>query len=150
MINATFDVALEGPMQGIWFWCLIGFGIGSVMIYRCRLNFWWWVDDGEDSYRLVQSSDAIPRRLHPARRRPRLVDELVDIISGIAGKTVVKRHDTLRPQGVRGRNSDNSRLRSVLGWEPKTPLRVGLIPTYRWIEACMSGQLQQPVETAAE
>jgi O-antigen ligase len=34
LINATFDVALEGPMQGIWFWCLIGFGIGSVMIYR--------------------------------------------------------------------------------------------------------------------
>jgi O-Antigen ligase len=35
IINATFDVALEGPMQGIWFWCLIGFGIGAVMIYRC-------------------------------------------------------------------------------------------------------------------
>lgn len=34
IINATFDVALEGPMQGIWFWCLIGFGIGSVMIFR--------------------------------------------------------------------------------------------------------------------
>jgi hypothetical protein len=34
VINATFDVALEGPMQGIWFWCLIGLGIGSVMIYR--------------------------------------------------------------------------------------------------------------------
>jgi hypothetical protein len=34
IINATFDVALEGPMQGIWFWCLVGFGIGSAMIYR--------------------------------------------------------------------------------------------------------------------
>ena len=34
LINATFDVALEGPMQGIWFWCLVGFGIGSVMIFR--------------------------------------------------------------------------------------------------------------------
>jgi hypothetical protein len=34
MINATFDVALEAPMQGIWFWCLIGFGIGTTMIYR--------------------------------------------------------------------------------------------------------------------
>ena len=78
------------------------------------------------------------------------VDDLVDIVCDIAGKTLVKRHDTSRPQGVRGRNSDNSRLRSVLGWEPKTPLRVGLIPTYRWIEACVSGQLHQPVETAAE
>jgi O-Antigen ligase len=34
IINATFDVALEGPMQGIWFWCLFGFGIGSEMVYR--------------------------------------------------------------------------------------------------------------------
>lgn len=39
VINATFDVALEGPMQGIWFWCLVGFGIGSVMIYRYQTNF---------------------------------------------------------------------------------------------------------------
>jgi len=36
IINATFDVTLEGPMQGIWFWCLFGFGIGSVMIYRAQ------------------------------------------------------------------------------------------------------------------
>jgi hypothetical protein len=36
MINATFDVVLEGPMQGIWFWCLFGFGIGSVMVYRSQ------------------------------------------------------------------------------------------------------------------
>jgi hypothetical protein len=36
VINATFDVTLEAPMQGVWFWCLIGFGIGSVMVYRCQ------------------------------------------------------------------------------------------------------------------
>jgi hypothetical protein len=36
IINASFDVGLEGPMQGVWFWCLIGFGIGSVMVYRCQ------------------------------------------------------------------------------------------------------------------
>jgi hypothetical protein len=36
LINATFDVVLEGPMQGIWFWCLFGFGLGSVMIYRAQ------------------------------------------------------------------------------------------------------------------
>lgn len=35
VINATFDVVLEGPMQGIWFWSLIGFGIGAVMVHRC-------------------------------------------------------------------------------------------------------------------
>jgi hypothetical protein len=36
IINATFDVTLEGPMQGVWFWCLFGFGIGSVMVYRAQ------------------------------------------------------------------------------------------------------------------
>jgi hypothetical protein len=36
VINATFDVVLEGPVQGIWFWCLFGFGVGSVMIYRAQ------------------------------------------------------------------------------------------------------------------
>jgi hypothetical protein len=38
IINATFDVALEGPMLGIWFWCLVGLGTGSVMVYRCQLT----------------------------------------------------------------------------------------------------------------
>jgi GDP-D-mannose 3',5'-epimerase len=62
------------------------------------------------------------------------VDELVDMICGIAGKKLTKQHELDRPQGVRGRNSDNSRLRAVLGWEPKTPLRDGLAVTYNWIE----------------
>jgi len=62
------------------------------------------------------------------------VDELVDMVCAIAGKRLHKRHQLDRPQGVRGRNSDNSRLREVLGWEPPTPLRTGLELTYRWIE----------------
>jgi len=62
------------------------------------------------------------------------VDGLVDIISGIAGKTLTKRHDLSKPQGVRGRNSDNSLLRQTLGWEPKTLLSDGLVPTYKWIQ----------------
>jgi GDP-D-mannose 3', 5'-epimerase len=78
------------------------------------------------------------------------VDRLVDVISKIAGKSLIKRHDTSRPQGVRGRNSDNSRLKSVLGWEPKISLREGLVPTYRWIEECLSRQVQRSVQTAAE
>jgi nucleoside-diphosphate-sugar epimerase len=61
------------------------------------------------------------------------INELVDIIAAIAGKRLIKQHDTSRPQGVRGRNSDNSRLRHVLGWEPKITLGHGCVPTYRWI-----------------
>jgi GDP-D-mannose 3', 5'-epimerase len=47
---------------------------------------------------------------------------------------LTKRHNLKGPQGVRGRNSDNSRLRKVLGWEPSILLRQGLALTYPWIE----------------
>ena len=56
------------------------------------------------------------------------VDGLVDLIAQIAGKRIVKVHDTTRPQGVPGPNSDNTLIRSKLGWEPPTRLREGLIP----------------------
>ncbi len=62
------------------------------------------------------------------------INQLVDMVCHVAGKKLVKRHNLSKPQGVRGRNSDNSRLRAVLGWEPRTPLRKGLEVTYRWIE----------------
>jgi nucleoside-diphosphate-sugar epimerase len=62
------------------------------------------------------------------------INGLVDLIARIAGKRIRKRHDTSKPQGVRGRNSDNTRLERLLGWAPSTPLEVGLVPTYRWIE----------------
>lgn len=62
------------------------------------------------------------------------VDGLVDIVARIAGKTIVKKHDLTKPQGVRGRNSNNTRLREVLGWEPCTRLEEGLVPTYAWIK----------------
>ena len=62
------------------------------------------------------------------------INELVDLVASIAGKRIVKRHDLSKPQGVRGRNSDNTKLRGLLGWEPQIPLSEGLISTYRWIE----------------
>jgi nucleoside-diphosphate-sugar epimerase len=62
------------------------------------------------------------------------IDGLVDLAMSIAGKRLVKRYDLTKPQGVRGRNSDNSRLVKVLGWEPSISLETGLEVTYRWIE----------------
>lgn len=62
------------------------------------------------------------------------INELVDIIAKIAGKRIGKRYDVTKPQGVRGRNSDNTRLREILKWEPKVSLEDGLAKTYRWIE----------------
>jgi nucleoside-diphosphate-sugar epimerase len=93
-----------------------------------------YVDDCvEGIYRIMQSDYHLPLNLGSDELVN--IDGLVDIISEVAGKTLVKRHNVDRPQGVRGRNSDNSRLRSVLGWEPKTTLRQGLAPTYKWVAA---------------
>jgi len=76
------------------------------------------------------------------------VDGLVEMVCRIAGKRLRLRHDLTKPQGVRGRNSDNSRLREVLNWEPKTSLEQGLPVTYQWIASQVSRALE-PVAVAA-
>jgi GDP-D-mannose 3', 5'-epimerase len=63
------------------------------------------------------------------------VDGLVDLVSSIAGKRLTKEHELDRPQGVRGRNSDNTMAMRVLGWTPSTTLEDGLTHTYRWIRS---------------
>lgn len=60
------------------------------------------------------------------------IDQLVAEVAAVAGKRVRIRH-VPGPQGVRGRRSDNGLIRSVLGWAPEQPLRIGLEHTYRWI-----------------
>ncbi len=62
------------------------------------------------------------------------INGLVGMVSRIAGKSLSLRHDLSKPQGVRGRNSDNTRLNRVLGWEPRICLETGLEVTYKWIE----------------
>jgi nucleoside-diphosphate-sugar epimerase len=62
------------------------------------------------------------------------IDELADIIVKISGKRITKTYDSTKPQGVRGRNADLSRVTKELGWKPLIPLEVGLRKTYEWIE----------------
>ncbi len=61
------------------------------------------------------------------------INELADMIANIAGVHVNKTH-VPDPQGVRGRNSDNTRLKQVLRWDPQISLEEGLRRTYVWIE----------------
>ena len=62
------------------------------------------------------------------------VNELVSIIEKIAGAAVKRTYDLTAPQGVGGRNSDNTFIKKILGWEPDIPLRAGLAKTYAWIK----------------
>ena len=107
-----------------------------------------YIDDCvEGIFRIMQSDYRLPLNLGSDEMVT--INELVDIAAAVAGKTIHRRHNLAAPQGVRGRNSDNSELRRVLGWEPKTLLRAGLEPTYRWIEAQLIKAGRVPAQMAA-
>ncbi len=106
-----------------------------------------YIDDCvEGIVRLMRSDYREPLNL--GQDRLISINDLVDIVSAIAGKHVRKRHNLSAPQGVRGRNSDNTRLREVLHWEPAVSLEDGLAATYRWIERQLAAGTE-PSRTAA-
>ena len=117
-----------------------------------------YVDDCvEGIYRLMRSDHRDPLNL--GQDRLISINELVDIVAAIAGKRVRRRHNLTAPQGVRGRNSDNTLLRQVLAWEPRVSLEEGLRRTYEWISAQVEAsplyrsrvtEREVPVPTAAE
>jgi GDP-D-mannose 3',5'-epimerase len=70
------------------------------------------------------------------------INQLADMVAQIAGVRIVKKH-VPGPMGVRGRNSDNTLLRQVLGWEPEISLEHGLARTYAWIEEQVREKMQR-------
>ena len=114
-------VARDGDAIEVW-------GDGEQTRSYCYID-----DCVEGLYRLMRSDYHEPLNL--GQDRLISINQLVDMVACIAGKRIGKRYDPTKPQGVRGRNSDNSRLRAVLGWEPKVSLEEGLAATYRWIVA---------------
>ena len=106
-----------------------------------------YIDDCvEGIYRLMRSAHRDPLNLGTDRMVT--INELAGIIAEIAGKRIAIRHVD-GPQGVRGRNSDNARLRQVLGWEPGVDLEEGLAPTYQWIAAQVAGTVPAEVPATA-
>jgi GDP-D-mannose 3', 5'-epimerase len=82
-------------------------------------------------HKLMRSDYHLPLNL--GQDRMVSIDDLADIVADAAGIRIAKRH-VPGPQGVRGRNSDNTRLREVLDWEPRISLEEGIRRTYEWIE----------------
>lgn len=91
-----------------------------------------YIDDCITGTRLLADS-AVHRPLNIGSAELVTINELVDIVSSIAGVELERRHDLRAPQGVRGRNSDNRLIERELGWSPSIPLRDGLERTYRWV-----------------
>jgi GDP-D-mannose 3', 5'-epimerase len=121
MCRKVAEVKLTGnPVVEIW-------GDGEQTRSFC------YIDDCVDGiYKLMGSS--YPEPLNLGQDRLITINELVDMVASIAGVAIEKKH-VPGPQGVRGRNSDNTRLREVLGWEPRISLEEGLARTYPWIES---------------
>ena len=91
-----------------------------------------YIDDGVEGTRRLTAS-AIDTPLNIGTSEMVTINELVDIVSSIAGVELERRHISGAPQGVRGRNSDNTEIQARLGWQPSISLRRGLERTYAWI-----------------
>jgi nucleoside-diphosphate-sugar epimerase len=105
-----------------------------------------YIDDCvEGLYRLMQSD--FPQPLNLGQDRMVTINELADMIAGIAGVSIRKKHID-GPMGVRGRNSDNTLLKKVLGWEPQVSLEKGLEITYNWIEGQVKAKMGEQAVAA--
>lgn len=103
-------------------------------------SFCWVGDCVEGLVRLMASDYPDPVNIGSSRLVS--INELVTIVERIAGVSLRRRHDRTAPQGVRGRNSNNTLCRQVLGWVPPTSLEEGLAKLYPWV-------LDQAVKAAA-
>ena len=97
----------------------------------------------EGIYKLMRSDWHDPLNL--GQDRMVTINELADMISKIAGYKIRKKH-VPGPQGVRGRNSDNTLLREVLQWEPRVSLEEGLRITYEWVEEQVAAELPRQAQ----
>lgn len=93
-----------------------------------------YIDDCIEGLRRVMQSD-YPGPLNLGSDEKVTINGLAKLIIDISGKRGIALDHVDGPQGVRGRNSDNTLLREVLDWEPSTSLKDGLVPTYRWIQS---------------
>ena len=102
-----------------------------------------YIDDCIEGIDMIMHCDAlIATPLNLGSSELVSINELVSLIEEIAGVRLERRYDLDAPQGVAGRNSDNTFIQQVLGWEPATPLREGLQKTYIWIEQQYGGNEQ--------
>jgi nucleoside-diphosphate-sugar epimerase len=98
-----------------------------------------YIDDClEGIFRLMRSDYFLP--LNIGSDRMVTINQLAEIVADIAGIKITIKHIP-GPLGVRGRNSDNTRLREVLKWEPRLTLEEGLKRTYTWIEKQVAQKL---------
>jgi GDP-D-mannose 3',5'-epimerase len=96
-----------------------------------------YIDDCIKGTRLMVDRD-IPGPLNIGSNELVSINQLVDIVEEIAGVRLKRTYNLRAPKGVNGRNSDNTRIQKIMGWQPSISLREGMEKTYRWIYDKMS------------
>jgi nucleoside-diphosphate-sugar epimerase len=107
-----------------------------------------WIDDCVKGTQMIMDGDFV-EPLNLGSSELVSINQLVDIVEDIAGVKLKRRHDLKAPKGVNGRNSDNTLIQRIFGWEPSTRLREGLERTYAWIYDQMSAKRPPSREMAA-
>lgn len=91
-----------------------------------------WIDDCLQGTRMLQASD-FSDPINIGSEELVSINQLVSLVESIAGVSLARQYKLDAPQGVRGRNSDNTLIRKVFDWEPSTPLAQGMEKTYAWV-----------------
>jgi len=98
-----------------------------------------YIDDClEGVYQLMQSNYSEP--LNIGSDELVTINQLADMIIAISGKNISKEYELDKPQGVRGRNADNTLIRATLGWAPSISAEEGMSTTYVWINSCIKAE----------
>lgn len=97
------------------------------------------IDDCIEGIRRIMESD-VTEPVNLGSSEMVTINQLADLVADVAGVHIEKAYDPTKPLGVFGRNSDNSKIQSLLGWEPTTPLRTGLEETFGWILEQVKGE----------
>ena len=120
-ICRKISLALEGEEIEIW-----GDGL--------QTRSFMFIDDCIEGLYRIATSD-IYEPLNLGTDALITINDLVDMVCNIANKQLVLKHDLFKPQGVRGRNSDNTKIEKLLNWSPQYDLKQGLDLTYKWIDS---------------
>src|SRR5450755_1973652 len=91
-----------------------------------------YIDDCLNGIQKIMNSDIL-EPINLGSSEAVSINQLVDMVEGIAGIRLERKYDLTAPQGVNGRNSDNTLIQKCLGWEPNIPLQTGMEKTYSWI-----------------
>jgi nucleoside-diphosphate-sugar epimerase len=93
-----------------------------------------YIDDCVLGIQKIMHSDNVTMPINLGSSEMVTINQLVDITENIAGLKLTRNYNLKAPKGVNGRNSDNTLIMKLLGWEPSISLKSGMEKTYAWID----------------